>query len=286
MKVLASLALCVGSVMAFADTAPMYSGLNAFSSDYIVEATEVASQVGEYTSNLCSQDDRQKLYIYRVSGLQATKPQSDAINYVRHVHYDRAVDLDFPISKECVVKYASSLDSEVGDADVVVVDIDDGIAHKFEEFSTNGAFIVQGKPLFTVKKRSFRETIQEDLDILKKRYYESEELDDEDSEATFSEVEADFKAAESMIAEEESFVTAFAEEKEGLVPGASKGNSTGKAKSNLFTEYRFFTPGVWLSLIVSLFLVFVVSTAVGWITSIETSYNAFEKQVDYEKKNE
>lgn len=285
MKLLASLALCVGSVMAFADTAPLYSGLEALSSDYIVESSEIANQVRQYTDELCSQDTNLKFYIYRVSGLEAKNPHSPSINYVRHVHFDLAADLDFPISDKCLVKYVNSVDADVGDANVVVVDIDDGNTHRLEDLTLDGIALIQGKPLFSMKKRSFKETIQEDLDILKKRYYEAEDSDDDsDVEATFAEVEADFRAAESLLAVEDSFVTAFADEKEGVVSGTSLGNST--TKSNLFTEYRFFTPGVWLSLIVSFFLLFVSSTAVGWITSIETSYNSFEKQVDYEKKNE
>lgn len=287
MKLLASVALCVGSVMAFADTAPMYSGLEALSSDYIVESAEVANQVRQYTNELCSQDSEQKFYIYRVSGLEASDPQSSTINYIRHVHFDLAADLDFPISNKCRVKYVNSVDAEVGDANVIVVDIDDSNTHRLEDFALEGIALIQGKPLFNMKKRSFKETIQEDLDMLKKRYYELQYSDDEsDMEATFAEVEADFRAAESLLAEEESFVTAFAEAKEGTVSGASNGNVTVNSKSNLFTKYQFFTPGVWLSLIVSFFLLFVASTAVGWITSIETSYGAFEKQVDYEKKNE
>lgn len=285
MKLLASLALCVGSVMAFADTAPLYSGLEALSSDYIVESSEVANQVRQYTNELCSQDSNLKFYIYRVSGLEAKNPRSPSINYVKHVHFDLAADLDFPISDKCLVKYVNSVDADVGDANVVVVDIDDGNTHRLEDLALDGIALIQGKPLFSMKKRSFKETIQDDLDILKKKYYEAEDYDsDSEVEATFAEVEADFRAAESLLAEEDSFVTTYADEKEGVVSGASQGNST--AKSNLFTQYRFFTPGVWLSLIVSLFLLFVASTAVGWITSIETSYNSFEKQVDYEKKTE
>lgn len=58
------------------------------------------------------------------------------------------------------------------------------------------------------------------------------------------------------------------------------------ARSNLFQTYQFFTPGVWLALIVSVFLIYVASTAVSWITSIQLSYRAFEKQIEFEKKTE
>lgn len=286
MKVLAGLVLCIGSAMAFADTAPFYSGINALSSDYIVQASEVASLVHEHSHKLCSSSLKEKLFIYRVRNLEAKKPESDKLSYVRHLHYDSVSDLDFPLSDKCVVKYVNSVGSEVGDANVVVVDIDDGESHSYHEF-TNGstAVLVQGKPMFLTRKQTLKETLEDmhlDLDKIVKRGYESDE--EEAEAAILEEIEADFRAAESMVAEEQSYVTAFAEEKEGDAQAA--GTSSSKATSNLFTKYQFFTPGVFLSLIVSLFLLYVITTAVSWVTSIETSYNAFEKQVDYEKKTE
>lgn len=285
MKLLASLALCIGSAWAFADTAPVYSGLGAFSSDYIVQLSEVASLIKAYTDQICSLDNNDKLYIYRVSGLANGKPASGDMSYVKHVHFDLAEDLDFAVSDKCLVKFGDAVGFDAGDANIVIVDIDDGNSHTHEEFLRHaGPVVVQGKPSFSVSKHTIKETIAGmylDLDQLLKRGYESDEEVEES--ALFDEVEADFRAAQSMIAEEESTVTAFAGDDEGQYQAAKNSTNT---KSNLFTEYQFFTPGVWLSLIVSLFLLYVITTAVGWVTSIETSYNAFEKQVDYEKKTE
>lgn len=282
MKVTVGLALCIGSAMAFADTAPVYAGADVFASDYIVQASDLAGQVKKFSDNLCSGNE--KLYIYRVSGLEAAAPESEQLSYVRHVHYDQAADLDFELSDKCQVIYGDNKGVEAGDANVVVVDIDDGEKHSHAEFLRgDAAVVVQGKPLFKTRKQTIKEKLADmnvDLDKIMKRGYESDE--EEVEEALYDEIEADFRTAESLVAEEESSVTLFADVKEG--EGQAAGNSTGK--SNLFTEYQFFTPGVWSSLIVSLFLLYVITTAISWVTSIETSYNAFEKQVDYEKKTE
>lgn len=57
-------------------------------------------------------------------------------------------------------------------------------------------------------------------------------------------------------------------------------------QKSLFTEYQFFTPGIWSCILISFFLLAILYNALIWVSSIEISYGAFEKQVDYEKKNE
>lgn len=52
----------------------------------------------------------------------------------------------------------------------------------------------------------------------------------------------------------------------------------------LFARYTFFTPGIWMGTIVSLLLVLLVSAALSWLSSMQISYRAFDKPVDFEKK--
>lgn len=59
-----------------------------------------------------------------------------------------------------------------------------------------------------------------------------------------------------------------------------------QTQTSLFTEYQFFTPGIWSCILISLFLLGILYTALVWVGSIEITYNAFDKQVDFEKKNE
>ncbi|CAH2446588.1 V0 sector of the vacuolar ATPase assembly protein 1 [Komagataella phaffii CBS 7435] len=51
-------------------------------------------------------------------------------------------------------------------------------------------------------------------------------------------------------------------------------------------KYTFFTPGIWMTTIVSLFLAWVFSVALNWVSSLQISYKAFEKQVNPQKKTQ
>lgn len=75
----------------------------------------------------------------------------------------------------------------------------------------------------------------------------------------------------------------FTEEIEEIAEINTLSNSTA---NSLFTKYQFFTPGIWSCLIVSGLLISVLYIALTWISSIEITYGAFEKQVDFAKKTE
>jgi len=45
----------------------------------------------------------------------------------------------------------------------------------------------------------------------------------------------------------------------------------------LFSRYQYFSPGIFMGLLVVLFIVFVIGLALSWLTSLEISYAAFEK---------
>ncbi|ANZ74354.1 BA75_01121T0 [Komagataella pastoris] len=51
-------------------------------------------------------------------------------------------------------------------------------------------------------------------------------------------------------------------------------------------KYTFFTAGIWMTTIVSLFLVWIFSIALNWVSSLQISYKAFEKQVNPQKKTQ
>ncbi|EGV60761.1 hypothetical protein PSN45_001444 [Yamadazyma tenuis] len=93
----------------------------------------------------------------------------------------------------------------------------------------------------------------------------------------YDEVAEDLKAAESMAAENDMPVSIF---------DGDSGSSQSKKTKGLFNNYQFFSPGIFSCLIVSFILLFVLSTALSWISSIEITYQSFEKQIDFEKKNE
>lgn len=54
-------------------------------------------------------------------------------------------------------------------------------------------------------------------------------------------------------------------------------HSDEKVKDNLFQKYQFFSPGIFMAIIVSLLLVSIMLFALNWIGSLQISYGAFEK---------
>lgn len=97
------------------------------------------------------------------------------------------------------------------------------------------------------------------------------------SEQVYDEYAEDLKAIESIAASESDTELTILED-EVTKPSKTSGS--------LFTKYQFFSAGIFMCLIVSFFLVFVLVNALSWLNSIEITYQSFEKQVDLEKKNE
>lgn len=296
MHILALLASFVGSAYAFADTAPLLA-VPAISQEefkYITESHNVSSALKEYTAGFCLNND-QKLVVYRVAGLKSNnfKDIVEDSTYIQHVHYKSGSELDFELSSNCKVEYLDQIPTDVNqlEANVVVVDLDDKKEHQLSDLLQHNNVVVQVKPQFTTKSShgdSIKEFLDEKLHLnLQQLEKRDESFDDEDLDdiEDFQDLEDEYKAAEALLVANEEDVVEVSSSKKGKSKHGDKKKEQ-KKNSNLFTEYQFFTPGVWLSIIVSLFLVYVATTAISWITSIELSYKSFEKQVDYEKKNE
>lgn len=71
---------------------------------------------------------------------------------------------------------------------------------------------------------------------------------------------------------------------EELIDENSSSKATVAAGNSLFDNYSFFTPGIWMGTLISLFLFFLVAQALSWLSSMQISYRAFEKPVDFQKK--
>lgn len=294
MHILALLASFVGSTYAFADTAPLLA-VPAFSQEdfeYITESHNVSQALKEYTAGFCLNKD-QKLVVYRVSGLKSNsfKDIAEDSTYIQHVHYRSSSELDFELDSNCKVEYVDQIPADISQSEssVIVVDLDEKTEHQLSDLLQHNNVVIQVKPKFTTKHshgHSIKEFLDEklhlDLKHLGKRH---DDFDDEDVEEIedFQDLEDEYRAAEALLVANEDVVEVSSAKEDKPKNGDKKKE---KKNSNLFTEYQFFTPGVWLSIIVSLFLVYVASTAISWITSIELSYKSFDKQVDYEKKNE
>lgn len=285
-----------GKALGFTDTASFYSSQELDCDfDYITEASALSESVKEFSNNVCS--NKQKLTIYRTNNFDAPAQESGV--FVKHIHYGSADELDLHLGEACEqdVEYVKYGDAHTDKA-ITVVDVEQESVSVEDLLSGTGHIIIQGKPSFhTSKLEGLKDYIEDqvyenlniELEVESSKRETAEEAEAQDDEAEFEklveEVENDFKAAESYITKEgNSAVTALAS------PKASDAPSTDAPKvhvnSNLFTNYQFFTTGLWSCIIVSLVLFFILYTALGWMTSIEISYLSFEKQVDYEKKNE
>lgn len=285
---------------AFADTAPLFasSALSQVPFKYITLSHNVSQKIKDFTSKLCAGDE--KLVIYRVGELDFESllgVSHQDWQVISHVHYKSGSDLDLEVDESCSVEYrfGSVGDASESPASVIYVDLDDGVSHKFEDLLAHKHVIVQLKPKFATSHShgdSIKEFLGETKDFLDealhlnlnnidKRSYESDD-EDLENDNEYEDLEDEYRAAEALLVANEDEVEGDVE----TTTSKPSKDTKRKTNSNLFTEYQFFTPGVWLAIIVSLFLVYVATTAVSWITSIELSYKSFEKQIDYEKKNE
>lgn len=269
MKIL-GLAACASTALAsFSDSAPFFSSRKlSADSAYIARASDVAHNLGQYSVGFCPEGE--ELHIYRVSNLAAAAPAKHSGTFFENVHYRTVDDL------ELVVDSFFHHDGQKPQ----ITDVEDG-QYSVEDFlAKSSCVIVQGKPSFH-RAGSGLDAVKQFLEDVNDKFKRDSAADEYEKD-----VEEDLAAVDAVVsavaeAEKQLEDADLAESTEELSV-----SSLLSSNSNLFTEYQFFTPGVWLAIIVSLFLVYVVSTAVGWITSIQTSYHSFEKLVDYEKKTE
>lgn len=56
------------------------------------------------------------------------------------------------------------------------------------------------------------------------------------------------------------------------------GNRTNEPSLPLFQKYTFFTPGIFMGLVVSFILVMILYVAISAVASIQVSYAAFDKE--------
>ncbi|CAK9439632.1 uncharacterized protein LODBEIA_P37320 [Lodderomyces beijingensis] len=108
--------------------------------------------------------------------------------------------------------------------------------------------------------------------------------EEEDSSVKLQqEIENDFAKAKSLASEEDA-----KNDNPVTILGADVPDSgvTTTKPNNLFTNYQFFTPGIWSGIIVGGLLLFILYNAIDWLSSLEITYASFDKQLDFNKKNE
>lgn len=292
-NVLASTLSIASLASAFSDTAIFYSNnqLPSLSNtnhhrQYITESKSIASSLLEYSESICSEG--KQLYIYRVK--QLSKGHEHDGLMLGHVHYPTTNDLNFEMGSSCVVKYGE--DSRIN-ANVVIIDVEDDQQHTIDEFVAKGHenLLVQGNPSFKHNQRNHKQFVNDVVEKL----FENDEVnlvkivkrdEDVDEDEIEREIEQDFKEAESLAAGRDNDNDADEDDIPITKPIKISKNNTRHDVDNLFTNYQFFTSGIWLGIIVSLLLLSILYGGISWLASLEVSYPSFEKQVDYDKKNE
>ncbi|CAN3373672.1 hypothetical protein DIURU_005475 [Diutina rugosa] len=242
-----SLFTALGAVSAFKDCVKVsYPGIDVEHDGYVESKATFNSKVNQYSSAGCVGDNTQFIVYQVAPGI--LKDQA-------FVNVQGAPEFD--IADACHVIY-----KEVKDA----ADLD----------LTGSNWLIEETPRH---KSKMVELYHYARDRLAKRESFAVGGDDADeAEALAAEVSADFAAAYSLLSEEgDQPVT---------IMKTASGDSKVDLGSGLFSEYQFFTPGLLTITFVVLFLVFVLFNAVSWLSSIQITYAAFEKQVDIDKKTE
>lgn len=62
-------------------------------------------------------------------------------------------------------------------------------------------------------------------------------------------------------------------------PRASPKTTQSNSKAPLFEKYQFFTPGLFMGIMVSLVLLAILSVAITAVSSLQVSYGAFDKEM-------
>lgn len=231
----------------------------------------------EETKKICQSENRNNVYIYQVDDI-AIKPEEAVLglkfNQILY-HDDKSVNLTKDmIFDGCEIKEYKQVEQ------ISMQDIFN------ERKSDEDLVIVQVLPSFKSKgsleniKEQVYDLYNDDDIVIQKRGNEQEQ--EEEDAVIEEEIEHDFEEAESLASEETDPVNILANSNKDK----QSNNGTTIKHDNLFTKYQFFTSGIWSGIIVSLFLLTILYGALSWLTSLEITYASFEKQVDYDKKNE
>lgn len=243
----------VSPIIGFLDTGAVYVN-RPLDTKYVMESGDLVNLIND---NACLKDKNPKVSVYNIDQL-GSKELLDIANtngtFVKHVHYnsaDNVGDLARVCDQVVSVKTINSIDD---------VDLND-----------QNLFIIQESPKTLNSAREVRD-----------------EEDEEDED-----ISAEFAKAKSMAAEAEAEDNDDDDDQYHILdeetpePSSSESSSPDSpVNGSLFNTYQFFTSGIFMCLIVSFMLLFVLTNALSWVSSIDITYKSFDKQVDFEKKTE
>lgn len=298
--------LMLQTASCFLDTAPFYFNKRLdVGHKYMIESSDLLEFLRPWTNDVCQNDGQ--IVIYKVSGLKKSFDEGSG-TFIKHVHYKDEFEVNAMESGCSEGKVVYVLGGEMPELkeNIVVVEVDDGKDHTVAEFlqkeNNPDLIIVQGKPAFKIQGQNVEQNLEQkewvsgdqlhgQVGFKKdkrevKRREDSSDARNQELDKIASKVENEFKQAESLLAEEgDSLVSILHSDKEStqtaLLSGLKNSGGTG-----LFVKYLFVSSGLWMCIIVSAFLILILMAALSWMTSIEITYKAFDKQIDFDKKNE
>lgn len=153
---------------------------------------------------------------------------------------------------------------------------------QISEIFKNSKIIIQGVPDFIepkLKSNTFS-TLKSIITQKKRDNLDYDKIEEELIES-FEEI--------NLLLDDDQLVEAYEDEKDINLSFSSASSKQRKSNPNvvdgsLFDKYGFFSTGIWMGTIVFLFLTWLLSIALSWLSSMQISYGAFEKPIDFEKK--
>ena len=288
----------IASALSFENTAPLLISNAAFYDTVKFKSMDSIANVKDLLSTLsdefCFKHPNERLFYLRVPGLGAGEIPSELINIANvateHVVYDIPSSELF-IGKSCSQVQILNMKDIDGSynldehTNVAVIDFVNAaelyktIDQLTAQFNVENV-IIQGLPSFETPGNSWFDKSQQQLqNLLKSNSKKREELDYGRIEQELNET---FEEVNELLNDElvEIYEKTNIESKSTL----SHSNKKIVIGDSLFDKYSFFTNGIWMCTIVFLFLTWLLSMALSWLSSLQVSYGAFDKPFDFEKK--
>ncbi|GME81419.1 unnamed protein product [Ambrosiozyma monospora] len=116
---------------------------------------------------------------------------------------------------------------------------------------------------------------------------EAEKKDEEDWDSIEAELKESFDEVNALLEDETVTILDHTDKNTtSSSTGAHAFKNSTQVANSLFDSYGFFSNGIWMTAIVSFFLLWILLTSLSWLQSLQVSYKAFDKQVSGSKKNQ
>lgn len=250
-------------------------------SSYILSADNANSQISNLSDNICSKDN---LLVVRVHGLTNDDLTGEFLNVFGNelhimsnnvIYPNSSMDSKFEISPSCGLIDVGSIENDEQWLETITqypsassqsMDLNnsENLMDKLEKLSilhSDKHIIIQGVPV--------------PGELIKQKRKAENDVSIETIEKTIREA---FEEVEGIIDENQHEPTPLTSTKENF------SNEQTVIKGGLFAKYTFFTPGIWMGTLVSVIVFLLTSTALSWLSSMQISYKAFDKPIDFEKK--